>query len=223
MRMARVAVLMHEQSAQQHWAYGLNVFGAYAGEILRHYGIPFEAVADPAALAAGGYDIVVVRMRATICRRRSCSGNTPKRAACSSPMPACEDLPASCNAPKRRRQAAVMPLRFLVWRRSRRFVICVRCRGRRPGREAGVRSASARCTTGSRAARSQRRRCCASPSAAEAWSGGRSIFCTRSLGCSKAPSRYWRTASRLRTAPRKSTTVFSRRMTAASSTGNTTG
>ncbi|MBO9608539.1 MAG: hypothetical protein J7639_21475 [Paenibacillaceae bacterium] len=60
MRMARVAVLMHEQSAQQHWAYGLNVFGAYAGEILRHYGIPFATVADPAALAAGGYDIVVV-------------------------------------------------------------------------------------------------------------------------------------------------------------------
>jgi|GEM_PF-661444 len=64
LRLAKVALLLDQDEARRRWRLGLNVFEAYAEEVLLQAGIPFRRIeaVDELDSDAGGYDIVVAAL-----------------------------------------------------------------------------------------------------------------------------------------------------------------
>lgn len=62
MKMARVGVLLDRKAAERRWAYGLNVFEQYIGEILSHAGIPFGWLDDTTLISEHSFDIIIAAL-----------------------------------------------------------------------------------------------------------------------------------------------------------------
>ncbi|WP_409347159.1 hypothetical protein [Paenibacillus sp. MBLB4367] len=60
--MARVALLLDTSAAERRWKYGVDVFEAYASEMLRSAGIPYNAIDSAENLAEQAYDVVIVAL-----------------------------------------------------------------------------------------------------------------------------------------------------------------
>lgn len=58
-KMAKLAVLVDRNAVRRLGTYGMNAFGAYAGEVLAHAGMSAVEVHDADELAASGCDVVV--------------------------------------------------------------------------------------------------------------------------------------------------------------------
>jgi hypothetical protein len=63
-RMAKVGVLLDQDTAALRWKYGLNVFEAYIAEILSHAGIPFQSFDQVKQVKESSIDILVVALEA---------------------------------------------------------------------------------------------------------------------------------------------------------------
>jgi hypothetical protein len=62
MKLAKIGVYLDADAAERRWAYGINVFGTYIGEILAHFGISFGWVDSAANLKAGHYDLIIIAL-----------------------------------------------------------------------------------------------------------------------------------------------------------------
>lgn len=58
--MARTGLWFHRPSAERFWSYGLNLFGAYAEEIMNDYGLPCETFSEWETVRRSSFDLVVV-------------------------------------------------------------------------------------------------------------------------------------------------------------------
>ncbi|RAV13328.1 hypothetical protein [Paenibacillus contaminans] len=62
MKMARVALLLDTIAAERRWKYGVDVFEAYVGEMLKSSGIPYSEIHTAEKLSEQGYDVVIAAL-----------------------------------------------------------------------------------------------------------------------------------------------------------------
>ncbi|WNR46843.1 polysaccharide deacetylase family protein [Paenibacillus roseipurpureus] len=61
-KIARIAILLDRRAAMRRWAYGLNVFDRWVGEMLAHAGLPFEWLDETRQVLEQGIDIVIAAL-----------------------------------------------------------------------------------------------------------------------------------------------------------------
>lgn len=62
LKCAKVAVLLDQSTAEDHWNNGKDVYSMYVSEVLNHAGIHFEVISDTKMLEASNYQIVLAAL-----------------------------------------------------------------------------------------------------------------------------------------------------------------
>jgi hypothetical protein len=62
MKIARIGVLIDQETAERRYRYGVNIFQKYIGEIFAHVGISFDWLNDAADICRTHYDVVIAAL-----------------------------------------------------------------------------------------------------------------------------------------------------------------